>query len=229
LEGLKVADPLIVHYGKGRLTDFPGRPELVMDIIPVDIIINVIMGVLPTVKAEPDLKVYHVTTGAVNPVTLGEIVRLVCEYFKKYPMQDRKGNPVDVAPWTYPTVAKFRRKLRYRYQLPLKIMQWALNRVHLFDVSKRKRHLSILAATLENALSLTDIYTSYIQMDCMFKNDNMHQLHEGMDAEDREIFNCDVSRIDWPTYVQDIHIPGLKRHVLKTGAQAPSVTNVVAE
>ncbi|MBT3602708.1 MAG: hypothetical protein HN521_06530, partial [Candidatus Latescibacteria bacterium] len=33
--------------------------------------------------------------------------------------------------------------------------------------------------------------------------------------EDREIFNCDVSRIDWPTYIQDIHIPGLKRHVLK--------------
>ena len=229
LEGLKVADPLIAHYGKGRLTDFPGRSELAMDIIPVDIIVNVIIGVLPTVKAEPDLKVYHVTTGAVNPVTLGEIVRLVYEYFKKYPMLDRKGNPIDVALWTYPTVEQFRRKLRYRYQLPLKVMQWVLNRVPVVDVAKQKRHLSLLDATLENALSLTDIYTSYIQMDCEFKNDNMRRLFEGMDAEDQEMFNCDVSRIDWPTYVQDIHIPGLKRHVLKTGEQASDVADVVVE
>lgn len=229
LEGLKVADPLIAHYGKGRLTDFPGRSELAMDIIPVDIIVNVIIGVLPTVEAEPDLKVYHVTTGAVNPVTLGEIVRLVYEYFKKYPMLDRKGNPIDVALWTYPTVEQFRRKLRYRYQLPLKVMQWVLNRVPVVDVAKQKRHLSLLDATLENALSLTDIYTSYIQMDCEFKNDNMRRLFEGMDAEDQEMFNCDVSRIDWPTYVQDIHIPGLKRHVLKTGEQASDVADVVVE
>ena len=25
----------------------------------------------------------------------------------------------------------------------------------------------------------------------------------------------DVSRIDWPTYVKDIHVPGLRRYVVK--------------
>ena len=144
-------------------------------------------------------------------------------------MRDRKGNPIDVVPWTYPTTAQFRRKLRYRYQLPLKVMQWVLNRVPWVNVSKQRRHLSILDATLENALSLTDIYTSYLQMDCVFESDNMLRLFESMDAEDREIFNCDVSRIDWPTYVKDIHVPGLKRHVLKTGTQAPSVADVVVK
>ena len=59
LEGLKVADPLIVHYGKGRLADFPARPEAVLDVIPVDIIINVIIGVLPSIRENADLKVYH--------------------------------------------------------------------------------------------------------------------------------------------------------------------------
>ena len=216
IEGLKVADPIISHYGKGRLTDFPARPETILDLIPVDIIVNVIIGVLPTINAASDLKVYHVTTGARNPVTLGEVVQYVHEYFVKNPMRDRQGNPIAVAPWTYPTLPQFRRKLRYRYLLPIKMAQWALNRVPIIDVSKRKRHLSILNATLENTLSLADIYTSYMFLDCVFQNENMTRLFDDMDAEDREIFNCDVSRIDWRAYVKDIHIPGLQRHVLKT-------------
>ncbi len=217
LEGLKVADPLIVHYGKGRLTDFPARPEAILDIIPVDIIINVIIGVLPSIRKNADLKVYHVTTSAKNPVKVGEIVHYVYEYFVKNPMRDRNGNPIEVTPWTYPSLSQFRRKLRYKYQLPLKILQWTLDRVPLVDVAKHKRHLSILNVILENTLSLTDIYGSYISLDCVFQNDNMNRLFDGMDAEDKEIFNCDVSRIDWPVYVKDIHIPGLQRHVLKTG------------
>lgn len=218
LEGLKVADPIIVHYGKGRLTDFPARPETILDIIPVDIIINAIIGVLPAVKASSELRVYHVTTGARNPVTLGEVVQYVHEYFVENPMRDRQGKPIAVAPWTYPTLPQFRRKLRYRYQLPIKMAQWALDRVPLIDVSKKKRHLSILNATLENTLSLADIYTSYMSLDCVFQNENMTRLFNDMDAEDQEIFNCDVSRIDWPRYLKEIHIPGLQRHVLKTAA-----------
>ena len=217
LEGLKVADPLIVHYGKGRLTDFPARPEAVLDVIPVDIIINVIIGVLPSIRKNADLKVYHVTTSAKNPVTVGEFVQYVYEYFVNNPMRDRNGKPIAISHWTYPTLSQFRRKLRYKYLLPLKILQWALDWVPIVDVSKRKRYLSILNATLENTLSLTNIYGSYISLDCVFQNDNMNRLFDGMDAEDKEIFNCDVSRIDWPVYVKDIHIPGLQRHVLKTG------------
>ena len=217
LDGLKVADPLIAHYGKGRLKDFPVRPEVVVDVIPVDFIINVIIGLLPTVKSEPDLKVYHVTSSADNPVKMGDLVEYVYEYFKKNPMLDRNGKPIDVKQWTYPSLEKFRRVVRYRYQLPLKVVQWILDRVPLFDVSRQKRQLSLLEATLENTLSLTDIYTSYIYLECVFKNDNMHKLYEAMDAEDKEIFNCDVSRIDWQTYIQDIHVPGLQRYVLKTG------------
>ena len=217
IEGLKVADPVIAHYGKGRLMDFPARPDLVLDIIPVDIIINVMIGVLPTIKAGDDLMVYHVTTGANNPIKMGEMSQYVYEYFVNNPMRDRNGKPIEVSPWTHPTPAQFRRKLRYKYLLPLKMMQWVLNRMPLIDVSKHKRNLSILNATLENALSLTDIYTSYILLDCVFQNDNMNRLFDGMDAEDREMFNCDVSRIDWPSYIKDIHIPGLQRHVLKTG------------
>ena len=76
---------------RDALTAFPARPEVVLDIIPVDIIINVIIGVLPTIKAGDDLKVYHVTTGANNPIKMGEISHYVYEYFVNNPMRDRDG------------------------------------------------------------------------------------------------------------------------------------------
>jgi len=216
LDGLKVADPLIAHFGKGRLLDFPARPDVIFDVIPVDIIVNVIIGVLPTVKAEKDVKVYHVCTGDQNPMNLGEMVHLVYEYFLKTPMLDRKGRPIRVQPWKYPSLKAFHRKLRYRYQVPVKTFRWVLDRAPGKAFKKLRRQLGLLDATLENARELSQIYSTYVQLPCEFQTDHMRQLHDGMDAEDREIFNCDVSRIDWRTYIQDIHIPGLKRHVLKS-------------
>jgi nucleoside-diphosphate-sugar epimerase len=217
LDGLKVADPLIAHYGKGRLVDFPARPDVVLDVIPVDIIVNVILGVLPTIKANSDVKVYHVCTGDQNPMKVGDMVRLVYEYFLKNPMLDRKGRPILVKPWKYPTLEAFQRRLKYRYQLPVKVLKWLFDRTPGGRFNKQKRQLTLLDATLENARSLSDIYSAYVQLPCEFQTHHMQSLFEGMDAEDREIFNCDVSRIDWPTYIQDIHVPGLKRHVLKSG------------
>ena len=217
LDGLKVADPLIAHYGKGRLVDFPARPDVILDVIPVDVIVNVIVGVLPTVKSETDVKVYHVCTGDQNPMLVGDMVRLVHDYFVKTPMVDRKGRPIQVRPWKYPSLETFQRQLKYRYQLPVKTLKWLVDRAPGGQLNKMRRQLSMLDATLENARSLSDIYSVYVQLPCEFQTDNMQALYAAMDAEDREIFNCDVSRIDWPNYIQDIHVPGLKRHVLKSG------------
>jgi len=41
---------------------------------------------------------------------------------------------------------------------------------------------------------------------------------------DRALLDFDVRRIEWRTYIQDVHIPGLKRHIL--GEAAPARTKV---
>ena len=63
VEDLKVADPLIVHYGKGRLSNFPIDPGIVLDIIPVDVLNNAVAAVLPQVHGSEEMKVYHVGLG----------------------------------------------------------------------------------------------------------------------------------------------------------------------
>lgn len=36
-----------------------------------------------------------------------------------------------------------------------------------------------------------------------------------MSKEERQQFGFDVEKIDWKDYISNVHIPGLRRHVMK--------------
>jgi nucleoside-diphosphate-sugar epimerase len=216
LDGLKVADPLIAHYSKGRLPDFPADPDIVLDLIPVDIVANAILAALPRARQTKEIQVYQVATGSENPLKLGEMFDLMHDYFRKYPMQNRRGQPIRVTRWTYPTPERFRRYCQLRYRMPLRTLRWMIKTFSALPWSPRlKQKVSVLEATLDRVLALTEIYSPYMHHDCRFETENTRRLYEGLGPEDRQRFNFDVGRIEWQEYIQDIHIPALKRHVLK--------------
>ncbi|KAL1562133.1 alcohol-forming fatty acyl-CoA reductase [Salvia divinorum] len=43
---------------------------------------------------------------------------------------------------------------------------------------------------------------------------NTRVLLEEMSEEEREVFEVDATKIDWNKYFVDIHIPGLRKHVV---------------
>src|SRR4030095_17042994 len=45
IDGFKMADPIIRAYGLGQIPEFPGIPEGIVDLIPVDYVVNVIVAV----------------------------------------------------------------------------------------------------------------------------------------------------------------------------------------
>src|SRR5690606_15623523 len=42
IEGFKMAEPLIMAYGRGELPEFPASPDGVVDIVPVDHVVSAI-------------------------------------------------------------------------------------------------------------------------------------------------------------------------------------------
>lgn len=218
LEGLKVADPLIVHYSKGRLSDFPADPNIVLDVIPVDMVVNVMLAALPEARRGEGIRVYQVATGTENPLQLGEMYRLIREYFQKNPVYTREGAPIPVPEWSFPSPEQFRRRLRLRYKVPLGALHWLMENLSVLPWSARlKRRVSTQEAMLDRVMALAEIYGPYTNLDCRFETENTRRLYQDLDPEDQRTFNFDVTRIDWREYIQDIHIPGLKRHVLKEG------------
>ena len=229
VEDLKVADPLIVHYGKGRLSNFPIDPGIVLDIIPVDVLNNAVAAVLPNVRPSREMKVYQVASGSQNPVLAREMVELVYGYFKASPMRDRYGRPIRVRPWQFISRRRFSCLVALKYRLPLIMMKAAVDLLPARWVSRYRRRVSGIEAMLERLDSLVDTYCGYTHLDCEFETENTRRLFQGLNPEDQRVFNFDVTRINWREYIQEIHIPGLKHHVLKEGDGAVSAMNAEAD
>jgi nucleoside-diphosphate-sugar epimerase len=215
LDGLKVADPLILHYSKGRLPDFPADPRIVLDIIPVDLVTNAILAALPGAR-RGEIQVYHVATGTENPLKLGEMFDLIHDYFHRHPMQNRLGEAIRVRRWTFPSTERFRRLYQIKYLIPLNTILWLMEHCSALPWSPRlKQRVSVLEATLDRVLNLIQIYRPYMFLDCQFETKNTRRLFEELSPEDRKLFDFDVQRINWPAYIQGIHITALLRNATR--------------
>lgn len=48
-----------------------------------------------------------------------------------------------------------------------------------------------------------------------FDNRNTERLMGCMSKEERQQFGFEVEKINWKEYITNVHIPGLRRHVMK--------------
>lgn len=190
LENLNVGDPLFVEFGRGRMPDFPLHRDTVFDIVPVDLVANALVALLPRVPGMKSIGYYAIGSGSLNPLTGAQLYDISTEYFLQQPMFDRQGRPIPPPTWTFPTPEQFRETLANKPR----------------------------STTTKRLMYLADLYAGYINADYVFDTTNTDTLLNDLDDADREVLDFDVRRIDWRGYIKDVHIPGLRRHVLKEDA-----------
>ncbi|MEZ5190467.1 MAG: SDR family oxidoreductase [Schumannella sp.] len=91
MDGFKVADPLIMAYGRGLLPEFPGLPDSILDVIPVDYVVNAILAAAANPAAKKAPEYYHVASGSSNPLPFHEIYGFVNRFFTANPMKDKQA------------------------------------------------------------------------------------------------------------------------------------------
>lgn len=216
LDGLRMADPLIVAIGKGRLRSLPLNPDVSLDLVPADMVVNAILAVMPLLEERPeDLKILQVATGSKNPITLGELYVLILRYFRGNPMLDKDGQPIFVKSLRFPKPATFRLQHRLR-DVPLGTAERTLERLKAFDATqKARRKISATRAAYEKLYYYGEIYEPYLNLNCRFLVDKTLGIYSAMDEAEQREFNFDVTRLNWRHYVQNVHIPGVKKFILK--------------
>ena len=217
---LRMADPLIVGFGKGRLPDFPGDPNSILDIIPADFVINAILAATVQTYHQRGIEVYHVASGARNPLTFGDIVNITHDYFTRQPMLDN-GKPIPVPVWKFPDEQKFRKDLHQKLRL-LDIASHWLGRIPLRWAKRKDRRIAVKKNAIKTLLHYVQIYGPYVRLSFEFEIGKTEALYDSLSPSDRQLFNFDISRIDWRSYLQEVHIPGIKRHFLKLGEESGS-------
>ena len=224
LDGLRMADPLIVGFGKGRLPDFPADPDIILDIVPVDFVVNPILSAAKQTYQRRGIEVYHVATGSQNPLYFRNIVDASHDHFIKYPMLDG-GKPIPPPVWRYPGLEEFQHKLSRKLSV-LKAASRLLNLVPLRWSRQRNRRIAVIQNALEGLQYYIRIYGPYTRLNFEFETSKIGQLFASLTSVDQRRFDLNISQFDWQHYLQNIHIPGIKRFILKMETD-PSVKTLI--
>ncbi len=209
----RMSEPLIVGFAKGRLPDFPADPDIILDIIPVDFVVNAMLAAAEATAQRGGIEVYHVATGTQNPLYFRGIVEATYDYFVEHPMLEN-GKPIAVPVWQYPSLELFQKRLDSKMRLLERAIQ-VLARLPMRSAKRKRRKLILKQSGIKALLHYIQIYAPYTRTNFEFETEKVQALYEGLSPLEQQRFNFDVSKIHWKRYFQEIHIPGIKRHVLK--------------
>ena len=234
LEGFRMAEPLILAFGRGILRDFSGLPDSVLDIIPADFVVNTVLAVAANPPADSKPRVYHAASGSRNPLRFRQMEESAARYFAKHPLRDRYGQAIGTPHWTYPT----REELSTRARTALRFVeaaQWAVERLPLgASVADLSDDLNAERERLDRGLNLIQLYGVYTEVDCIFDTRNLMSVWEKVPAAERAVFPFDAALYDWEHYFQDVHFPTVVRMsrvetVERKGKQPTGSTAVKSE
>ena len=208
IEGFKMADPIILAYGRGQLPEFPASPDAVIDIIPCDYVVNAIVAVCAT---EPEVgapEYYHCSSGARNPLTFLEIYQHIRNYFSRHPyLTGQKSVPLAV--WNFPGVEPVERMLWFAEKGTM-----IGNR--LLSFAPRGRRTRSAAIAIDKTTKQLDflnkyltLYGEYLQSEVHYVDDGTLALHNSLHPDDVAAFSFDSGTIDWTHYLEDVHVPAV--------------------
>jgi HAD superfamily hydrolase (TIGR01490 family) len=234
LEGFRMAEPLILAFGRGILRDFSGLPDSVLDIIPADYVVNTVLAVASSPPPDTKPRVYHAASGSRNPLRFRGMTDSAARYFAKHPLRDRYGQAIGTPNWTYPT----REELATRAKTALRFVeaaQWAVERLPLgAGVAGISDDLNAERERLERGVNLIQLYGVYTEVDCIFDTRNLMSVWEKVPDAERKVFPFDAALYDWEHYFQDVHFPTVVRMsraetVASKGKQPTGSTALKAE
>ncbi|HEU5448122.1 MAG TPA: HAD-IB family phosphatase, partial [Acidimicrobiia bacterium] len=211
IRGFRMAEPVIISYARGLLKEFPGLPEGIVDVIPVDFVVAAALAVAASGAPEEPV-VYQAVTGRRNPLKYRTLVDLVQDWFSARPLYDDAGQPIVVPNWSFPGRGKVRRQLDRAVK-------------GITAAEKAVGHLPIrgaradFAATLEErrtqaerALGYVELYGAYVETEARFDDQRLAALWDTLPEADRADFCFDPRTIDWAAYVSDVHLPSIVHH-----------------
>jgi fatty acyl-CoA reductase len=212
IRGFRMAEPIIVSYARGLLREFPGVPEGIVDVIPVDLVVAAILAVAARGPEPGRPKVYHVASGVRNPLRYGHLVELSEDFFSRNPLYDERGQPINVPEWSFPGRGRVQRQLK-RADAAMTFVEKVITALPIrgkqAELAARMEDRHALA---KRALGYVELYGAYTETDARYRVDNLIEMSDAGNDDDHAHFVFDPGVIDWDHYVHEIHLPSVLEH-----------------
>eukprot|EP00268_Persea_americana_P011331 TRINITY_DN14801_c0_g1_i2.p1 TRINITY_DN14801_c0_g1~~TRINITY_DN14801_c0_g1_i2.p1 ORF type:complete len:364 (+),score=73.62 TRINITY_DN14801_c0_g1_i2:83-1174(+) len=213
MEGNRMMDPIILYYGKGQLTGFLADPKGVIDVVPVDMVVNATMAAMAKhgVVGKAGMNIYHIASSVTNPLAIQDLANVLFKHFEAFPYMDSKGRPIHV---------QLMKLFNSMDDFSSHILTDSIQRREQAAAAGLSEKLAqrlenICRKSVEQVKYLANIYQPYTFYGGRFDNTNTQKLMAYMSEEEKRTFGFDVGSIDWKDYISNTHIPGLRSHVVK--------------
>ncbi|CAI5517001.1 unnamed protein product [Closterium sp. Naga37s-1] len=200
MEGMRMADPILLAYGKGQMAGFLANPDGVLDMVPCDKVINAVLAIATHTASlgyGTPVSVYHVATSVANPLGIQLVADATSDHFAHSPMLERDGSAVTVQRmqvFRHPQL--FMLDVWLKYQLPLQ-----LAKLFPWNSSLSDRRNNLLLKTAQQLSYLAKLYEPYTFYAARFDASNTEHLFSLMSEEEQQHFNFDLRSIDWHAYL----------------------------
>lgn len=221
IRGFRMAEPVILSYARGLLSEFPGVPEGIVDVIPVDLVVAAIIataarGSRPHADGSPD--VVQVASGGINPLRYRLLVDNISAWFTEHPVYDSEGQPIVVPEFRFPA----RGRVQGQLNRAKSVITRAERTLQALPLRGRQAELAAKLETkrmeVERALEYVELYGLYTECEAVYQVDRLIELWDEMSPEDQAAFNLDPRSVDWVHYITQIHLPSIIQHArVKTG------------
>ncbi|MEO7398588.1 MAG: HAD-IB family phosphatase, partial [Ilumatobacteraceae bacterium] len=210
IRGFRMAEPVILSYARGLLTQFPGVPEGTVDVIPVDIVVAAIIAVAAIGPSAP--RITQVASGGINPLKYQTLVDNIRAWFTEHPIYDAEGQPIVVPEWKFPARGKVQQQLK-RAKMIVTRAEHTLQMLPLRGTQAAwAAKLDERKIDIERAYEYVQLYGLYTECEALYQVDNLVATWESLSPADQAAWNFDPRSVDWPFYISQIHLPSIVTH-----------------
>ena len=211
IRGFRMAEPVIISYARGLLTQFPGVPEGIVDVIPVDLVVAAIVSCAAQPPADTP-PIVQVASGSSNPLRYRRLIDMIEGYFTEHPIFDNTGQPIAVPEWKFPVRGKVEAQLA-RAKTVIGKAERVLGSVPLRGKqAEMSATLETRKEEVERALTYVELYGAYAECEAVYTVHNLLEMWDGLDQSDRDTFCFDPRVVDWTHYATGIHLPSVVEH-----------------
>lgn len=226
-EGFTTTAPLTFLAIKGHRS-YPGRPGLVLDVIPCDLIAAGLIAVTAALLEGTARKVYQLGTSDSNPLRVERTIEMTGLYRRRYYLrkaeeEDRLKNELlaRIEPQTVdrdrylqlsaPQVADLAR--RAGVLLDAVKPSWGAPRI-AGAIERVQDELAEVRRKANLAQSMFEMFLPFIwENRYIFQSKHVRELYARIPDDDRARIPWDPEQLDWLRYWLDVHLPGLEKWV----------------
>ena len=209
IEGFKMAEPIIISFGRGDLSDFPASPDAAIDVIPVDIVVASMVAIAASPPPVGEPAYYQVGSSARNPLRFEYLYGTVLEYFTEHPLPKRDRGHHNVPTWPFSPAHAIERRLALG-ERAIKVADKAVGWIPPSGLARKAAtKVDKYGGQLRSLRRLSDLYEAYTQAELYYSDDNTLALFRSLDEADQKLWAFDSEAVDWHHYLVDLHYPAV--------------------